>query len=267
MKLAIITVNYNNYPDTQQLTECINQEKNQLYKIFVADLSDKKISVSYPQTEVIDLPNKGYAFGVNAGLKKALEQGFTQFVVVNNDIRTAPSFIERVLFSLEKHPQAIVGGKIYYEKNYEYHRHRYQGNQLGKIIWYAGGEVDWNHALTHHLGVDEVDTGQFDQVEPTQFVTGCLMAFDKRVVDQVGFWDEGYFLYYEDADYCQRAKAKKIKLVYDPSIVIWHKNAQSTGGAGSKLHQRYQKMNRLKFGLKYAPLKTKLHLIKNFFFQ
>jgi GT2 family glycosyltransferase len=92
------------------------------------------------------------------------------------------------------------------------------------------------------------------------------MLFDKSVIDKVGFWDESYFLYFEDADYCVRAKRKGIKLYYDPSINVWHKNAQSTGGSGSSIHVKYQKENRVKFGFKYAPLKTKFHLVKNFLF-
>lgn len=91
------------------------------------------------------------------------------------------------------------------------------------------------------------------------------MIFDKKVVERVGHWDEDYFLYFEDADFCEKAKRKKIQLYYDPSIILWHKNAQSTGGSGSSLQQKYQLKNRLKFALKYAPLKTKLHLLWNYF--
>ena len=93
------------------------------------------------------------------------------------------------------------------------------------------------------------------------------MLFDKKAFDRLGFLDEGYFLYFEDADYCVRAKNKNIKLYYDPSVVIWHKVSQSTGGSGSDLHIRYQSINQLKFGLRYAPLKTKLHLIKNYLYR
>jgi GT2 family glycosyltransferase len=115
-----------------------------------------------------------------------------------------------------------------------------------------------------HIGVDEVDRGQFEQAKPTEFITGCLMLMDKTVVKTVGLWDESYFLYYEDADYCRRAAAKNIPLVYDPSLAIWHKNAQSTDGPGSAIHRRFQNMNRLKFGLKYAPMRTRLHLLKDY---
>jgi len=135
------------------------------------------------------------------------------------------------------------------------------------VFWYAGGITNWRHSTTTHRGVDEIDKYQFDKFEKTDFVTGCMLFFNKKVVDRVGLWDESYFLYYEDADFCERAKKAGFDLFYNPSIVIWHKNAQSTGGSGSSLHAKYQKKNHLRFGLKYAPLRTKLHLIKNYFLK
>ena len=93
------------------------------------------------------------------------------------------------------------------------------------------------------------------------------MLFDKSVLDKVGFWDESYFLYFEDADYCMRASKVGVRLYYDPLLVIWHKVSQSTQGSGSTIHVKYQTKNRLKFGMKYAPFKTKIHLLKNFIFD
>ena len=90
------------------------------------------------------------------------------------------------------------------------------------------------------------------------------MMFDKKFFETVGPLDESYVMYYEDADWCMRARRAGIKLYYDPKIVIYHKNAQSTGGAGSELHGSYQRKNRLKFGFRYAPVGTKIHLLKNY---
>jgi len=266
--LAIITVNFENYQVTQDFLTCFRKLRAN-FKIFISDLSVKqeKLTGDKQKLEVIREKNKGYAYGVNLAIKKALEQGFNQFVVINNDSRVNATFVRNVIKSINRQPGSIIGGKIYYEKNYEYHQNRYRPKDLGKVIWYAGGEIDWNNVFIKHRGVDLVDQGQYDTPQKTDFVTGCLMFFDKSVVDKVGFWDESYFLYYEDADYCERAKRKGIRLLYDPSVVIWHKNAQSTEGAGSLFHQKYQNVNRLKFGLKYAPLKTKIHLIKNLFFK
>ncbi|PJE63810.1 hypothetical protein COU89_01195, partial [Candidatus Roizmanbacteria bacterium CG10_big_fil_rev_8_21_14_0_10_45_7] len=123
---------------------------------------------------------------------------------------------------------------------------------------------DWKNALTLHRGVDEVDKGQYDKAVRTEFITGCLMAFDESVIQKTGYFDEKYFLYYEDADYCERAKRTRVPLIYDPSLIIWHKNSQSTQGAGSVFQQRYQKKNRLRYALNYAPFNTKLHVLLNY---
>lgn len=197
-------------------------------------------------------------------MKEAIKQKYDKFCILNNDIFFKNDFIDSAIKSILHHPSSIIGGKIYYAPGYEYHKDRYKHNELGKVIWYAGSNINWQHALTPHRGVDEIGHHQYDKLEETEFVNGALMLFDKSIVDKVGFWDESYFLYFEDADYCVRAKKAGVKLYYDPSLIIWHKNAQSTGGAGSLIHQKYQRAGRLRFGLKYAPLKTKIHLLINY---
>ncbi|MEO6508935.1 MAG: glycosyltransferase family 2 protein, partial [Patescibacteria group bacterium] len=191
--------------------------------------------------------------------------GFTQFCVMNYDTFFKENFVESILESFMNHPGSVIGGKIYYAAGYEYHNDRYSKDELGKVIWYAGGTVLWDHAFTPHTGVDEVDKGQFDNENEVEFITGCLMCFDETVIKKVGLWDPDYFLYYEDADFSVRASRAGIKLIYDPSIVLWHKVSQTTEGSGSAFHQKYQEKNRVKFGLKYAPLRTKFHLVKNLF--
>lgn len=265
MPLAIITVIYQNYTVLADFLQSLAKQTDKNFHLFIADLSkDKqKIDTKNIPATIIEAENQGYADGVNEGINKALKEGYSQFAIVNSDVYFAENFVSKATQSLENHPGSIIGGKIYYASGFEYHKERYNLDQLGKVFWYAGGSIDWNHVLVKHRGVDELDTGQYDRFEETDFETGCLMCYDKSVVETVGPWDKSYFLYYEDADFSMRAKKKGVKLYYDPLIVIWHKNAQSTDGAGSDLHQKYQKKNRLKFGLKYSAWKIKLHLLKN----
>ncbi len=210
------------------------------------------------------LANKGYAHCINQGIRYGENHGFEKFCVVNSDVVLSRNFVEKAKQSLSIHPSSLIGGKIYYASGYEYHKDRYAKKDAGNVLWYAGGVVDWDHAITRHRGVDEVDTGAFDTQTSTDFITGCLMLLDKKAIDSVGYFDESYFLYYEDADYGERAKQKHIPLLYDPSVVLWHKNSQSTQGAGSLLQQRLQRRNRLRFALAYAPIKTKLHVLINY---
>jgi hypothetical protein len=268
-KLAIISVVYNNYEVLKDFKKSLVSQKSKKFELFLSDLSDDKktIDLKGVSTTIIQDKNKGFAYGVNLALKKALNNGFKYFCILNNDTILKKDFVEKCIVSIKKNPNSLGGGKIYYAAGYEYHKKRYKSESRGKVIWYAGGYIDWNHALAFHLGVDEVDTGQFDNLMEVGFITGALMFFDKGVIDKVGYLDEGYFLYFEDTDFCVRAKNKNIKLYYDPSIVVWHKVSQSTGGSGSDLHVRYQSKNQLKFGLRYAPIKTKIHLLKNYLYR
>lgn len=261
-KMCIITVNYNSYPILERFLAVHAGFFSDSLLLYIADLSSKKKDISAKgYIHVIRSDNNGYAHGVNICLKKAITDGFNQFIVMNNDVRLNNDFIEKADKSFLENPHSVIGPKIYYEKGYEYHKRRYHKDERGSVLWYAGGKIDWNHALIKHIGVDEVDRGQYDEKESTGFVSGCCMLFTKSVIDKIGMWDEKYFMYYEDGDYCVRAKKAGIPLIYDPSLILWHQNAQSTGGSGSKFHVRHQQKSRLRFGLKYAPIKTKLHLI------
>jgi len=63
-------------------------------------------------------------------------------------------------------------------------------------------------------------------------------------------------------DFCIRAKKAGFKIMYEPKAIVWHKNAQSAQGSGSKLQDYYITRNRLLFAFKFAKLKTKIAVFK-----
>lgn len=261
--LSLIIVYYNQPQVLSEFLDSLSKNKDHDFTLFIADLSRNlylERKLPFPVV-VLKGANKGYSHGVNLCLRQALRRDFDQFCVLNYDIFFSSDFIKRLKKRFET--ADAFGGKIYYAKNYEYHQDRYTSKQQGKVLWYGGGEIDWKHAIVKHLGVDEVDQGRYDRLTETGFIPGTLFAFTKKVVRMVGFWDEHFFLYYEDVDYSVRVRTHGFKLLYDPSVVIWHKNAGVTGGSGSKLHQTEQRKSRLWFGLKHAPWRTKLHLLIN----
>lgn len=264
-QLAIILVNFESYQLTRELLDSLQNQTVHHFKVFISDLSRTKQSFTHSVNHQIILgDNKGFAHGNNLAIREAIAQGYEVFAVLNNDTRVDNRFVESCLESINQHQDDLIGAKIYYEAGYEYHKDRYSKNDLGHVLWYAGGYTDWRHAYSIHRGVDEVDHEQYNQAEDTDFITGCFMLYSKAIYERIGEWDEAYFLYYEDADFCERAKRKGIRLLYDPSIVVWHKISQSAGGSGSALQKKYQEKNRIKFCLRYGPLRTSAHLLLNF---
>lgn len=263
--IALITVVYKNYDVLQDLIASLEKQNDSNFILYIVDTSPTVQSISYPQIKIVHIPmqNHGYAGGINKGLQMAIQDGEQLFVTINSDTYVKEDFIAQVRTALDQHRSTIIGGKIYYANGYEYHKDKYHETDIGKVLWFAGGYIDWNHTSIHHRGVDEVDIGQFNDIEKVQFITGCFMCFDFTVVQKVGMWNESYGMYYEDADYCVRAARIGIPLLYDPHIVLWHKNAQSTGGSGSLTQQKYQEKSQLLFSFRFAPIRTTIHICLN----
>lgn len=204
--------------------------------------------------------NLGFAGGNNFGIKYALKNGADFVLILNNDTLLDDKDLLTQLVAVGNQ-SAILGPKIHFASGFEYHQERYTSSDLGKVIWYAGGIIDWQNILIAHRGVDELDQGQYDVSEETDFVSGCALFAGHRVFEKIGLFDERYFLYLEDLEFCQRAKSAGFKIRYVPQAKLWHKNAGSSS-VGSPLHDYFITRNRLLFGLKYGRLRTKWALLR-----
>mgnify|MGYP002623374978 FL=1 len=87
------------------------------------------------------------------------------------------------------------------------------------------------------------------------------MLTRNKLVKDIGYLREKYFLYWEDAEYSERAKRAGWKVVYTPATHLWHKVSQASG-IGSQLNDYFLTRNRLDFGMRYARLRTKLALVR-----
>lgn len=227
------------------------------------DNSSSFIKEKYPKlTFLRNDKNLGYAGGNNIGLKYALFHGSDFIWIVNPDVEVHPESLLQLIKAANENPKAgIFGSKCYFASGFEFHKDRYQKSDLGHVLWYAGGKIDWKNVYAIHIGMDEVDKGQFDKLSQVEFVAGESFFVRRQVFDQIGLFDSRYFLYYEENDFCQRALCAGWQLLYIPQSIIWHANAQATS-AGSSLVDYYTTRNRLLFGMRYASLRTKFSLLK-----
>lgn len=274
-KIAIILLNYKSKHETIECVSSLAKINHKGYElqIVVVDNSPHD-SEYYLKTEISkhrSVPceliesqnNTGFTGGNNIGIAHALANGFNYILILNNDTIVDKDFLENLLTEAEKNKNCgILVPKIYFASGHEFHKKRYTKKDLGNVIWYAGGTIDWKNIIGHHRGVDEVDTGQFDKSESTEYATGACMLIKREVIEKVGMFDEKYFLYYEDADLSMRSKKAGWQITYVPKSKIWHKNASSTGGSGSNLQDYYITRNRLLFAKRYAPLRSRAALLR-----
>ena len=269
-KIATIILEYNNPKMTLETIRSVKKAKiptgfqNQIVVVDnsqVPDGSLKKQLKKFNQIKLItNQQNTGFAKGNNIGIEYALKRGCQYFLLLNNDVEVDVNFLDHLLAAAASGADMVVP-KIYFAKGYEFHKDRYRSSQLGKVIWYAGGYIDWKNVYSKHIGINEVDKGQYDRLKEIEFANFCCLLINKSVLKKIGFLDEKYFLYWEDADFSLRAKLAGFKQVYQPKSIIWHENSGSSG-SGSKLHDYYLTRNRLIFGYKYAPPRVKLALFR-----
>ena len=273
MKSVFVSVlNFNGRKNTLECVESLKKMDISDFKLTVLIIdnnSSEKLNLQNESVGKIELKviknekNLGFSGGHNVGIKYALENAADYVLILNNDTYVDGNFLTELFREAEKNSKVgILVPKIFFAPGFEYHKDRYSKEEKGKILWYAGGEMDWGNIVGHNRGVDEADKGQYNKIEETELATGCCMLIKKDVFEKIGSFDDRYFLYYEDADLSIRAKKRGFKIVYVPKSVIWHKNAGSVGGSGSALQDYYITRNRLIFGFRYAPARSKLALFR-----
>lgn len=273
--IFIVILNFNTKDST---LKCLNSLKkinlnNFRVRVVVVDNGSKENfdlkEENFKELSLKIIKNKenlGFSGGNNVGIDYALKNGADYVMLLNSDTIVGEDLVLELIGGFKGDDKiGITAPKIYFAKGFEFHRDRYKKEDLGKVIWYAGGKTDWKNVISYHRGVDEVDNRQYDKIEETNFATGCCLLIKREILKKVGFLDNKFFLYYEDGDFSQRVKRAGYKILYVPKAMLWHENAGSGGGSGSPLQDYYITRNRMLFGIRFAPLRSKIALVRESF--
>ena len=254
----IILLNWNGSQDTIECVESCRKLAYPHFRILIidngsTDNSEAILREQFPAIELIQTgSNLGFAGGNNVGIRYAIEHGADYVWLLNNDTVVDTEALSALVQVAEGDKTVgMVGSKIvYYEKP--------------RQLWYAGAvlEPDRPYRL-HHRGLNEEDRGQFNDTCETGYITGCSLLARRDMMDIVGLLDDELFLYFEDADWSARTRAKGWKLLYCPASLVHHKISLSVGGASSPTLLYYTARNRLYFVKQNFPGK----LIGTFFYD
>jgi GT2 family glycosyltransferase len=227
--VAIIILNWNAYDDTFECLKSLEHLTYPYFHVFLVDNASQdnsfdKLRQDYrdgkfnvPITFIQTGKNLGFAGGNNVAIKEAYKQGYEYFWMLNNDTVVDPNALTPLVETLEKDRQVgIVGSKIYY----------FGTNK----IWFAGGKINLLNGTTKHIGIKEIDIGQFDQIKEVDYITGCSLFFRRGLLETIGYMREDYFIYYEETDWNLRANNYGWKIKINPKSIIYHKVSVSSGG-------------------------------------
>lgn len=272
-RVFVVILNWNGWKDTIACLKSMEKlsKSNFSLQILVVDNGSTNDSVekisqyASKHSEILLIKNKvnlGFAGGNNVGIKKANELDADYIMILNNDVIVDKNMVVTLTNFMENNTKVgAASPKMYFAKGFEFNKNRYTKSQLGKVIWYAGGDIDWNNIYGSNHGVDEVDTGQFNVSSETAFGSGACLFLRSSVTKMVGMFDERYFLYLEDADLCMRIKQAGYEIFFVSDAVLWHKVSQSSS-IGSNLNDYFITRNRLLFGATYATLRANIALFR-----
>lgn len=248
-KVGIVLVNFNGYKDT---VRCLDSLARVTYPdAFVivvdnasADGSGARLRDEFPRAEHILLSeNTGFTGGNNAGIERGLAEGCDHVLLLNNDTIVTPGFLEPLVERLESDAKiAAVSGKIYYAPE----THDGQSD----ILWYAGCYQKW-HMGYHHLGIEEKDRGLYDEPKQIPYACGCLMLMRGSVIRELGPLSSEYFIYWEEADWCHRARNAGYTCMYEPKSVIYHNLAGKPIGDETPFYMYLQHRNAFIYARKF----------------
>lgn len=164
--------------------------------------------------------NLGFAGGMNVGTREALKDKAQAVLLLNQDTQVEKNFLPPLL----ENSADIVAPVIKFRRQ-------------GKWVYDYGGKVDWGLGKTKHIEkwqMTKTPTGDKWQID---YVSGCAMLIRRPVLEKIGLLDERYFLYFEDADFCLRARRAGFKIAVEPKSVVIHHLKE---GKKKPLRQRWQ---------------------------
>lgn len=229
-KVAIILLNWNGKKDTLECLASLKSLSYPNYQIIIVDNGSTDDSVSaihsaHPHIPILEThANLGFAGGNNVGIEWALRHHAEWILLLNNDTTVDPSLLTALLTTanLPPHPK-IIGAKIL----------RYQEPTT---IDHFGGF--WNPSRAEFTSPDSgLPNHAYLKPRAADYVCGAAFFFHRSVPETIGLLETRYFLFWEETDYCTRAKQAGFHIWTTPQAIIWHKVSSSfTGG---KPHTHY----------------------------
>ncbi|NQY91623.1 MAG: glycosyltransferase family 2 protein [Deltaproteobacteria bacterium] len=242
--VAVIVVAYRAGTDLFDCVQALRADTDRSAEIIVVDnggLADEVAEVAArfsPVTVLGSGHNLGFAGGVNLAMRWLLGRNGRKprvVALVNQDCVVRPGWLAPLVAALlEPGERVAVAGATLLDAR-------------GLLIQHAGGVIHVN-GLTDHMGrgrgADEA--GQL-QARDVDYVTGALCALSVDAWSQLGPMDEGYHpVYFEEVDYCVRARAQGYRVVYVPASEGLHEEAASSG-VGSRLYLDRYHRGRVRF--------------------
>lgn len=233
MDLSIVIPSFNTKKLLQECLDSIEKNRGKLsIEVIVVDNGSTDSTVDYlkkaskdKRIQIILLDqNWGFARAVNRGIKKTRGEFI---LLLNSDTQVQKETLKKAVNFAQKHPKSIVGLQLVFPDGSIQPSVFNFPSIKGAIQEFWLGEKDSYQKYTPLSSKPvEVDA-----------VTGACMLISRKVTKKIGLFDEKYFFYFEDLDYCRRAKKMGLRVYYLPSVKIVHHHGATGAAMPEMTHQ------------------------------
>lgn len=221
--VAIILVNWNGLEFTRACLASLEKVDYSDFQVILVDNASqnpegKVLKEAFPHILLLENEqNLGFAGGNNAGIRKALEMGFSHIMLLNNDTEVEPDFLGKMMLDFSKNPKlGLLQPMICFLDEPE-------------KIWSAGGK--WVSWLARAKTLGDRKSLKTYRISSTQldWATGCCMLLSREAILHSGLLNEQYFAYFEDVEWSLRIRKQGFEIGLVPEAKIYHE-----AGASSK---------------------------------
>lgn len=240
-KVVIVTIDYNNWPDTE---ECLISFRTLKYDNFEVVLIDNgstgycgvHFKFPYKLTYIHNNNNLGFSGGNNVGIKYAIRQNADYIWLINNDTVVRKDSLKLLVDMAENNI------------DYDFFGSWIVSYDNPKILTYGGGTYRWLTGYISHdlFGRNICECQGRGETSMTDWVTGCSLLVREKAIEQIGFMDNTFFLYMEELEWQLRLNKRHPKGMILRLPLVLHKSGRSTGTIKSYLGALFMSRNYLK---------------------
>ncbi len=243
--MSKVSVIIPNYKGAELIRPCLDSLREQTFKdleIIVSDnLSDDGsadiVEKEYPEVRLIRLlQNFGFSRAVNEGLKISKAE---YVILLNNDTRVHKDFVLKLVSAIEKDENIFsVASKMLQMKAED------KIDGAGDLYCALG----WAFAR----GKDK-SALRYNKRQNVFAACGGAAIYRRRILDEIGWFDEFHFAYLEDVDIGYRARIMGYKNIYEPEAVVYHLGSGATGSRHNDFKVRLSARNNMYIIMKNMP--------------
>lgn len=193
--------------------------------------------------------NGGFAFGNNVGFVQALSGSdyVDYMMLLNPDSSARLGAIEKLVTFMNKHANVGIAGSRLENENggIECSAHKFH-SPISELL--EGARLG---ILSRYLSSYEVTPPLRDKAHLCDWVSGSSMIIRRKVIEDIGMMDEGFFLYFEEVDFFQRAAKAGWETWYVPESTVMHIEGASTGIKSTKRRPAYWYNSRRRYFIKH----------------